>query len=218
MDVDATSVGAAGVAPDDCVVADDSAGRVVQRAHDRPGRAVGEIELRTELRDLAREDDTAVDSQQLVHLGTLGHRHHRPLGMCKRQVPLLGEEQVEVELGPKLLVELDAAPVERCALRRAVVRADDGRVSPRRSGTDVPLLEDRDVPNAVVAGEVVRGREPVRPAADDDDVVLPLELTARSPHPPDPEEIDHLSPSSMSRTASTTESPYSCGKKMRKRG
>ncbi len=89
---------------------------------------------------------------------------------------MLREHQVEVEILREPLVELDALPVEGGALGRAVVRADDRRVAPRGTGADVRLLEDADVLDPVSLREVVRGREPVRAATDDDDVVAALEL------------------------------------------
>ena len=95
--------------------------------------------------------------------------------MGEREVPVLREHQVEVEIGGELLVELDALGVEGGAFGRAVVRPDDRRVAARRTRADIALLEHGDVGDAVVLGEVVRGREPVGAAADDDDVVVPLQ-------------------------------------------
>ena len=158
-------------------------GRVVERALDRPGRLVGEVELRAERRDLLGEDDARVDPEQLVDLGALLHRVHRAVGVGEREVAALREHQVEVELGREPLVELHARAVERGALGRAVVRADDRRVAAGGARADVRLLEHGDVRDAVVLGEVVGGREPVRAAADDHDVVALLQLAARPPHP-----------------------------------
>ena len=62
MDLDAAAVGTARKAPHHRVVPDDPARRVVERAHDRPRRPVGEVELGTERRDLVGEDDAAVDA------------------------------------------------------------------------------------------------------------------------------------------------------------
>src|SRR6266511_4001946 len=138
--------------------------------------------------------------------------------MRKRQMPLLREEEVEVEVGAETLVERDAAPVELGTLGGAVVRADDRRVAPGCTGADVALLEDRDVGDAVVLRQVVRGREAVRAAADDHDVVAALHLAPRPPHALNSEDVPHSMPSSTSSTTSPTYCPNSCGKKMRKRG
>ena len=192
-------VGAARVAPDDGVVPDDPAGRVVERAHDRVRDAVGEVELRADLLDLVRRHDRGVDPEELVHLGALLRDDHPAVRVRERQVPVLREHHVEVELDREALVELDALLVEGGALGRAVVRADDRRVAARGAGADVRLLEDGDVLDPVALGEVVRGREPVRAAADDHDVVAALELAARAPHAADAEDVLHAFVSSPSR-------------------
>src|SRR6266576_1465956 len=216
VDLDAAAVGAAREAPDDRVVADDPARRVIQGAEDGPGRMVREVELRAEVCDLVVVDEPAVDPEQLVDLGSLGHRHHRPLGVREREVPRLREEQVEVEVCAEPLVELDAALVEGCTLGRAVVRADDRRVPTGGTGADVALLEHRHALDAVILDEVVRRRETVRTGTDDHDIVPVLELGTRAPHATHPEDVLHARPAWRSRTASTTQWPYSCGKKIRK--
>ena len=113
VDLDTAAVGRTSEPPDDGVVADDPAGRVVERAQDRPGDVAADVDLRAEPLDLRRVDHAAVDAEQLVHLGPLGHRDHGAVGVRERQVPVLREHQVEVELGAEPLVELDAAAVER---------------------------------------------------------------------------------------------------------
>src|SRR6266851_1401704 len=115
-------------------------------------------------------------------------------------MPVLREHEVEIERAGELLVQLDAAPVERSALGRAVVGADDRRVAPRCARADVRLLQHRDVLHAMVAREVVRGRKPVGAAAADHDVVALLQLLARPPHAPDTEDVLH-SPAARSTTA-----------------
>src|SRR6266540_264732 len=124
--------------------------------------------------------------------------------MRERQMPLLREEEVEVEVGAETLVERDAAPVELGTLGGAVVRADDRRVAPGCTGADVALLEDGDVGDPVVLREVVRGREAVRAAADDHDVVAPPELATRAPHALHAEDPLHSRPASTSRMTSPT--------------
>ena len=123
-----------------------------------------------------RVDHVAVDPEQLVHLRALLLHDERAVGVREREVPVLREHEVEVQILRELLVELDALLVEGRALGRPVVGADDRRVAAGGTRADVALLEDRDVVDAVMRGEVVRRRETVRAAADDDDVVVPLEL------------------------------------------
>ena len=48
VDVDAALVGLAGIAPHHRVMADDAAGRVIQRGQDRVARLVAHVELRAE--------------------------------------------------------------------------------------------------------------------------------------------------------------------------
>ncbi len=213
MDLDAEAVGRAREAPHDRVVADDPARRVVERADDRIGRPRREIELRAQLCDPRGVDDARIDPEELVHLGALLHGDHRPVRVREREVPVLGEHEVEVELVREALVEADALPVEGRALGRAVVRADDRRVAARRPRSDVRLLEDRHVFDAVALRQVVRGGESVRAAADDDDLVPALELRALPPHPLREEDLAQChdvsragswSPAIASSTASAT--------------
>ncbi len=209
VDLDAAAIGGAREAPDDRVVADDPAGRVVERADDRVRGALREVELRAELGDSRRVDDARLDPEELVDLGPLLHRDHRAVRVRERQVPVLREHEVEVELVRQALVQPHALAVEGRALGRAVVRADDRRVAPGRARADVRLLEDRDVRDPVALREVVRGREPVRAAADDDDLVPALQLRPRPPHPLREEDLaqchpEPSKPAIASSTASAT--------------
>src|SRR6185436_15856135 len=70
----------------------------------------------------------------------------------------------------ELLVDLEALAVERDALGRLVVGAQDRRVAARPAGADVVHLEHGDVRDAALR-QLVGRREAMRPAADDDDVV-----------------------------------------------
>ena len=171
VDLDAAPVGRARESPDDGVVADDPARRVVERADDRVCGSLRQVELGAELGDPRRVDHARVDPEELVDLGALLHRDHRAVRVRERQVPVLREHEVEVELVRQAFVQPDALAVEGRAFGRAVVRADDRRVAARRARADVGLLEDGDVADPVPLREVVGGREPVRAAADDDDLV-----------------------------------------------
>ena len=88
------------------------------------------------------------------------------------------------------LVELDRCVVEPRALGRLVVRAQDRRVTPGGARADVALLEHGDVGDPVLA-QVVRRRQSVRAAADDDHVVAPLEIAGAAPHAARAEEVTH---------------------------
>jgi hypothetical protein len=137
---------------------------------------VGRVELRTHLLDLVRPDHARVDAEQPVRLGALHHRVQRAVGVREREVAVLREQHVEVEVLGERLVQVHARLVEAGALRRQIVRADDGRVAARRAGADVRLLEHGDVLQAEPGRQVVGGRHAVRAAADDDDVVVLLQL------------------------------------------
>ena len=117
MDLDAHAVGLPSVGPDDRVVSQHAAGRVVQRRHDRERGPLRQIELGTERADLVGIDHAGVDAERAVHLGALVGDVHGTLGVRKRQVPLLREHQVVVELLGELLVEAERLLVEGDALR-----------------------------------------------------------------------------------------------------
>ena len=131
--------------PDDGIVADDPAGSVVERAHDRPRRLVGEVELRAQAPNLVGQHDARVNAEQLIDLCALLHRVDRAVRVRQRQMPVLREHQVEVEIRGQLLVQLHALRLERRTLGCAVVRTDDGRVATGGTRADVRLLEDGDV-------------------------------------------------------------------------
>ena len=199
VDVDPRPADLLRVAPDDGVVADDPARRVVERAQDRPRHVLTDVDLRAEPLHLVAVDDAARDPEELVHLRPLVLDDERAVRVREREVPVLREHEVEVELGRELLVELDALLVERRALGSAVVRADDRRVPAGRARADVALLEDRDVRDPVVLREVVGGREAVRAAADDDDVVVPPERVRAPEHPLLEEDVLHARSSAAAR-------------------
>ena len=83
----------------------------------------------------------------------------------------LVEQDFVVELFGERLPEPKREVVDRRALVPEVVRANDRRVPDRVPGPQPAPLDDRDVGQAVVLRQVVRRREPVQPAADDDGVV-----------------------------------------------
>src|SRR6185295_3585683 len=69
------------------------------------------------------------------------------------------------------LPQLERVLVDRGALVPEVVRADDRRVAGDVPARQPAALEHGDVGDAVLLREVVRGREAVPAAADDDDLV-----------------------------------------------
>jgi hypothetical protein len=176
MDVHAKASCRGREAPDDCVVADDRAGRVVGGTEDRMRAAPGEVEHGADLLHFARAEEDRVDAVLTVQEGTLALEAERRLGMGEPEQSSGRVEQVEVELAPQVGVEPMARPVERDRLGSLVVRPYDRRVSPGPAGADVAALEDGHVRDAVVLGEVVGGREPMAASTDDDHVVAPPRL------------------------------------------
>ena len=83
---------------------------------------------------------------------------------------------VVVELLREVLPQLHRVVVDRDALVEQVVRADDGRVAAGVAAADPALLDDRDVGESVLGGEVIGRAEAVAAAADDDRVVRGLGL------------------------------------------
>ncbi len=147
--------------------------------------------------DLVGLDPARVDAHQLVGLGALALHRHGALGVREREVAVRRDQQVEVELLRELLVDLEALAVERDALGRLVVGAQDRRVAARAAGADVVHLEHGDVLDAALR-QLVGGREAVRAAADDDDVVGGREV-ALAPERPELEEAAHASPPACAR-------------------
>ena len=160
-------VGGPGVAPVDGVVADGAAGRVVERAEDRIPGVLAHVHERDQPGDLVRADHLGVDPLQLVDLGPPPHGPQGRVVVGQRQVPPLGEHDVEVQLRRQLLVELHRAVVERDAFGCQVVRPHDGGVAARSTAPDVALVDHRHVGDAPPRGQVVRGGEPVHARADD---------------------------------------------------
>ena len=189
MDVDAEPVGGPRVAPHHRVVADDAAGRMVQGRENRIARVVTEVEAGDQPRDLRGPDEPAVYAHEPVDFGPDVEPGHGRVGVRQGEMPLLGEEQVVVQLVAEPLVHLHAPGVERDALRSAVVAADDGRVAPAAAAPDIAHLEHGDAGHAEL-GEVIGRRQPVDSAAHDHHVVARLQL-ALSPHPLAGEELTH---------------------------
>ena len=119
----------------------------------------------------SRKTSSEFDAEMLVDLGAPARGAHRRVGMREREVPALRIHDVHVEVVGEVFPERQRFVVEPHALRRQVVGADDGGVAAGVAAAEIALLEDRDIGDAVIAGEVVGGRHPVSAAADDHHVV-----------------------------------------------
>ena len=191
MDLDAGAVGAARVAPHDRVVADDPARRVVERAHDRIGRR----RRRRSAAGTAASTSAASTSCESIPFRRLTSARLAITNIARSECasvrwPHCENSRLKSSSADSRSYMLDAGVVEARALGRLVVRAQDRRVAPRGARADVALLEHGHVADAELA-EVVRGRQAVRAAADDHDVVAVAQLAAPAPHPPGPEDLTH---------------------------
>ena len=169
-------IGSAGVAPVDRVVANDAAGRMVQRAENRIPGMRARVEARCQLLHLARIDHRRIDALQLVDLGPPMHGAERAVGVGQGEVASLAEHDVDVQVGGHRVVERERAVVEGDTFGRQIVRADDRRVATRSAAPEVALVEDGHIGDAVIGGEVVGAGQAVDAAADDDHVVGGLQL------------------------------------------
>ena len=168
--------GVAGIAPGDGVVAGDGARRMIERAQDRIAHILGHVERRAEPVDVVGIDDLGIDAQMLVHLGAPAAGAHGGIGMGEREMAADGIEDVVVEILAQPLIEADGFVVEAHALRRQIVRADDGRVAGGVAAGEIALVQHRDIGDAPVLGQVIGRGEAMAAGADDDDVVGGLQL------------------------------------------
>ena len=96
--------------------------------------------------------------------------------MRKRHVTTLFEHDVEVQVGGQSLVQVDGSVVERNTLGSQIVGPDDGGVASRSATPDVGLLENGDIGDVVVLGQIVRRCQSVNSSADDHDIVRIFEI------------------------------------------
>ena len=171
VQLDAEPVGSAGVAPDDPVVPGNSRRRMVQRPDDGERLPLPQVYLWDDPLDLTRLDEATVHAHQPVVLDALSKPEQGGLRVSNVQPSDLAEQNVQVELRRKLLVQLQACVHEGYPLGREVVGADDGRVPPARSRAEIALVEHGDPLHAEL-GEVIGGRETVHAPADDDHVIV----------------------------------------------
>ena len=75
----------------------------------------------------------------------------------------------------QVLPQPHALVVELHAFGRQIVGADDGSVAAGIAAAEVALVEHGDVADAVVAGQIIGGRQTVTAGADDDHIVAGLE-------------------------------------------
>lgn len=93
--------------------------------------------------------------------------------MAQRDMRALAEHHIVVQIVAQVFPQAQRMLVEFPVAGKEIVRPDDGGVAPRIAATDPPLFENGDILQPMFPGEVIGRRQPVQPAADDDDVVMP---------------------------------------------
>ena len=175
-DVDAARRSRARIAPGDRVVPRRAAAPLQRRADDRIADVAGDVQKRAERLRFFGRQPFVVDPGQpvgvdvaLADLDVMGvvrqHEH------AARRI-----HDVVVEFLRQALPELQRMVVERGRFLPQVVGADDGGVAPGVAAAEPALLQDRDIGEAVLLGEVIGGREPMPAGADDDRVIRRLRL------------------------------------------
>ncbi len=170
-EVDAERIGRPRIAPRDVVVLGDAAARLVGRPEDRVARLGRDVEDRADARHVLDRQPFGVDAAQAV--GVDPSHALADVGQVVGEVhpAALVEQEVVVELLAERLPHLERLLVDRRALVEQVVGPDDRRIAGDVPAGQPAALDHRDVRDAVLAREVVGGREAVTPAADDHDVV-----------------------------------------------
>ncbi len=95
----------------------------------------------------SRIDELGIDAEMLVHLGPPARGAHRRVGMGEREMAALGIHHVDVEVDGQVAEQLDRFLVERDALRRQVVGADDRGVA--------AVLPPRELARSTIATSVM---------------------------------------------------------------
>ena len=131
----------------------------------------GDVDDRAQLLDLVGIDPLCVDAVELVGLDPTHAVADVLQAVCEVQHTALAEQNRIAEILFEALPELEGVLVDAGALVPQIVRPDQGGVACHVAAGQPATLEHRDVGDAVVFGQVVRGRKAVSAAADDHDVV-----------------------------------------------
>ena len=175
-DVHATGRGCARVAPGDRVVPRCAAAPLQRRADDRIADVARNVQDRAEsLRFFGREPFIVDPGQAIgVHV-TFSHLNVMHI-VRQHEHAARRVHHVVVQLLRQALPQLQRVLVERREFLPEVIGADDRGVAPGIAAAEPALLQDRDIGDAVLLGEVIGGREPVPARADDDGVIRSLRL------------------------------------------
>jgi hypothetical protein len=127
---------------------------------------------RRERADLFARQDVGLDAVHAHRVRPARHRVEVVAGMREQHETPLAQHDVEVQILGETLVEPQRKIVEARTLGIQVIRTYDRRIAAGVAATDPAALEHGDIRDAMVLGEIIRGRKPVAAAADHDDVVL----------------------------------------------
>jgi len=148
---------------------------MIERTDDRHVMAAVEIDGRASLLYERAIDNLALHAHVLVDFGSPAHGAKGRVAMREREVSSLRVEEVEVEVTREVPEESYTLVVEANAFGGQVIGSYDRGVSSGAATADVALLQNRDVGNSVIAGQVVRAGEAVSASPDDDHIVSALE-------------------------------------------
>ena len=175
-DIDAAGRSGARIAPGDGVVPRRAAAPLQRGPDDRIANVARDVEKRAEGLRLIRGQPFVVDAGQAIGVNValadlnvmrIVREHHDPA----RRI-----HDVVVELLGQALPKLQRMFVERRRFLPQVIGADDRGVAPGVAAAKPAFLEDGDIGEAVLLGEVIGSREPVPARPDDDRLVRRLRL------------------------------------------
>lgn len=172
VQLDALVVGRTGKAPGHCVMPAD---RRIRMQHAGQDRQAGIRPAAGQRRDAPTH---FVHADLFVGGAVVVHVEHAPAQVAQLRRRLhdidhaaLGIHEVEVELVGELVEQRHRLDVERNAFVAQVVGADRHRVARDVAAAQPAPFEHRDVGDAVLARQVVGGRQAMPSGADDDDFV-----------------------------------------------
>ena len=153
-----------------------------QRAENRRVAAAAHIDGGNAALDEGRVDGFGTHTIVFVDLGPPAHGAHRRVGVGERVMAARRIEQVQIEIFTQVLPQAHTLVVEFHTFGREVIRADDGGVTPGIAAADISLFQHRHVADAVVAGQIVRGRQSMTARADDDHVITRFQRVMAREH------------------------------------
>ena len=122
---------------------------MVQSGQDGETRPIAEVHRRDQPANFVRKNHPAIYSEDLVVFGAHPQPVHRGVRMPQRQVAALAEQHVPSQLTRQLLVELYGGLVKGNAFGCAIVRPNDGSITPAVAASQVALFEQRHPADAV---------------------------------------------------------------------